>query len=274
MIPIRSTLPLLLVAMAACSSSNSNKGPINSLNTTFTESTDTIEITNDNVAFSFPRDETYDRGMFVAGANPREGTVPQILAFSQTDDTFAAVLRNNAGGISADVFIGRTTDLGALPDGSATLAGTYIGTWSEDDPVTYRTYISGDAKLEVNFAAMTVSGSVTNRTSPLFDFGEFAGPDGDPILFSFSGELILDEAPLSADGTFSGAARSVETIDGVTTTSSLSGAFDGLLGGETASEGVGRIFLEMPEIPATTDTSFPTPGLPAFREVGVFAVGH
>jgi len=125
-------------------------------------------------------------------------------------------------------FIERTVDTVAPTTGTAAFSGEYIGVLvGEEGQLLAENGTVGDALLNVDFGAGTVSGSVTNRTFVNVFTGEASGSD---VVF---GDITYADGTIDPDtGEFSGDASATIT-NGTEIANSLSGEFSGyLLGGE------------------------------------------
>ena len=155
---------------------------------------------------------------------------------SATDGTFAfaGVTSNSiaAVGLNEAVFpivdgqvvsrLGTTT---VPATGTATYSGDYAGFYTLGTVVD--AFVYGDAELNADFAANTISGTVTNRqlvdTTTLVQSPDFA-------------DLTLGSATVDANGGFSSTTSGGE-ISGATAT----GSYSGLLTGSNAQEAAGQI---------------------------------
>lgn len=128
-----------------------------------------MSILADGVDLSLPLDSGCDRGTFVGPADIAVGDDKgQIITISETESTFATDLLTHEAGATPQAFAGRTTTLDNLPTAQATLTGTYVGAFVNDDEDRLRQYITGDAAIDVDFDGMTIVGRIGNKTSDLF----------------------------------------------------------------------------------------------------------
>lgn len=236
-------------------------------NAAFVQDEGFLSITADDVDLNIPLYPDYDRGTFIAARTDRDDEGNQyVLALSETDNTFAAYLITRDDGATSQSFIGRTTELDALPTGVATLTGTYVGAFVNEERDNLRSYITGDTTIDVDFDAMTIAGRVENRTADLFELG---------IPFVLEDELAtidLAETSIAKDGSFSGENTRDAVFEDTTTTGEVAVNYAGLIGGASvdAPEIVGTIDVLRTSSGVTGVSSFQTSG----RETGVFVVGH
>lgn len=253
---IRSLTPLGCLTLAACGSTTDVPS--------FTVDSQTIAFQTKNNDLVLPLNERFDAGSFLGAAELEDGE-GQILALSEGDETFAAILLTRNEGVVAETFFGRTAQLGALPTGRATLEGSYVGVFENSENDTFRSYITGTAVFDVDLDAMTISGEVTEATTDLFELGL-------PFVLDEDARISFPESTILADGTFG-------TIDEQTTVNEEDGRetiettdYSGVLGGSTAegAELVGTVTRSFVTTRAQNNASITTTG----QQTGVFAAGH
>jgi hypothetical protein len=266
------TRPSILLAgmiLTSCSAAGPDLDITNPSNASFLQSEGFLSIVADGVDQSLPRYPDYDRGTFIA-ATDTEGRAGEgyILAISETDNTFAAYLLTRNEGATSQSYIGRTVTAESLPTGTASLTGTYVGSFVNEDEDTLRAYISGDASIDINFDAMTIEGMIENRTTRLY---------GLPFEFTLEEDLStieLVQTDILRDGAFAGTSEYMipSTDEGDKGVTNNVVSFAGLIGGASsgAPEVVGEIEVERTTTDIRMNANFESTSL----ETGVFAVGH
>ncbi len=111
--------------------------------------------------------------------------------------------------------------------GGAQFNGDYAG-------FTTTRRINGKARIDVDFAAATISGRVTDRI-----FRQ--RPDNVADVVNPLSTLVLEETSLGKDGTFSGVTAGGQIVNGQVLWNPAAGSFVGLIGGATGDEVVGTV---------------------------------
>ncbi|MEJ6399378.1 hypothetical protein [Yoonia sp. 208BN28-4] len=160
--------------------------------------------------------------------------------YNTTNPNFAIwtdVARSSAfgGDIYTSVIDGRASQ----PNASTTMNGTfiYVGDSVSDAIVVGapRTYNgTGDVALDVDFAADTIGGTVTNLSLIDVDTGAMLGAVNTTVF-------TLPSATLMADGTFENSASTSQTANGVVDTRDI--ALRGQINGAAADQASGAISI-------------------------------
>jgi len=256
---------LLAIALplAACSTSDEAATP----DASFVVTEDMLTLTPANGdSVTLPLDNQFDRNSFI-GAEQNTSTDPQqIIALSQSDDTYAALLIDRANGTTVDTFVGRNTQDVQSPTGQANLNGTYVGAFvpiDDAEEVDFEAYITGDVQITADFDAMTLGGNITNRTAVLTN--DQSGDEA-PAPFALDNIVQLTSTTINDEGSFGGQLETFAVGSSAGSEAQQTGSFSGLVGGTTdAPEIVGRITIE---------GSDDNPLARRFAETGVFAIGH
>lgn len=111
--------------------------------------------------------------------------------------------------------------------GSAQFNGDYAG-------FTTTRRVNGKARLDVDFAAATVGGQITDRI-----FRQ--RPDNVADVVNPLSTLILEQTSLGTDGTFSGVTAGGQIVNGQILWNPASGSYVGLIGGASGNEAVGTV---------------------------------
>ncbi len=266
---MRSFLPCIPLAstvlLTACGGSSSGLPIINSDGAALATDEGSVSLVTNELDVALDLNADFDRGPFRGASDLNADGEGQILGFAEGDLTFAAFLLNREVGASANSFFGRSGVAPALPTGQATLTGTYIGAFINETEDTTRSFIEGEATLDIDLDEMTIEGGVTNMTSDLFQLGL-------PFELSEEFDIVFPQAIVRSDGTFAalGERSVIDEEDGQETI--VATDWSGLLGGETFDdlEVVGRV-----DTVATTEG---VSGISSFvataRQSGVFVVGH
>ena len=221
------SIPLLL---SACGGGAT--GPalpiVNPDGAAFASDGETVSFSTDTLNIALPLNPEFDRGPFVGADNLSDDDFGSLLAYSETEDSFAALLLNRSEelGSQTELFFGRTRPVEALPSGTATLTGTYVGSTNDPDS-GFLIFFNGDVELDIDLDEKTISGGVENITLPLF------GLEG-----VFSQRIALLETSISRDGSFTGNVQNIEIESGETFDT---GTYQGLFAGSDAQEAVGTI---------------------------------
>lgn len=245
------------ITLSACSDgSGGPQNAVNPQNVSVDVTSEVLSLSGTGINVSVPnRNEPL--GSFETGETLDPEADFQFVATSVNDATFATILITEADGTAAQTFYGRTEGIDAFPTGSAIYTGSYVGTFQESNGGTLNARIQRDAQFQIDFDDMTVAGILDNGRTPLFGLTDSFG---NPLLFTLSYSMLLDQTDIKSNGTFSG---NVTLIENGTTIFPGAGEFAGAFGGTTAGEIVGeiRVFNEDRE-----------PEQPEFSEVGVFSV--
>jgi hypothetical protein len=148
-----------------------------------------------------------------------------------------------AGNVQRLAAFGRTSAAELPLTGSAEFNGDYVG-------FTPTRRVNGRASLDVDFAAATISGSITNRVLRL-------KPDNTLDAVNPLSTLDLGSATISNAGRFSGATTGGEIVNGQIVWNPATGSFAGLIGGATCNEAVGTVSVDHTD---TTGGSFQETG--------------
>jgi hypothetical protein len=150
-----------------------------------------------------------------------------------------------AGKVQNLASFGRTAPSEMPLIGSAQFSGDYAG-------FTTTRRINGDAQLDVDFAANTVGGRITDRLFRL-------RPDNTADVVNPLSTIVLEETTLGTDGSFQGVTGGGQIVNGQVLWNPATGSFVGLIGGATGNEAVGTVALTHRSPPGGT-----------FDEVGGF----
>jgi len=135
-----------------------------------------------------------------------------------------------AGNVQRLAAFGRRSAAELPLTGSAEFNGDYVG-------FTPTRRVNGRASLDVDFAAATISGSITNRVLRL-------KPDNTLDAVNPLSTLDLGSATISNAGRFSGATTGGEIVNGQIVWNPATGSFAGLIGGATGNEAVGTVSVD------------------------------
>ena len=164
----------------------------------------------------------------------------QFVYYATTEDRLAAVMvigtntsANPAGSVTYFTDVDSTMPI----TGSATYTGSYAGILagsSVEDEVNNNTHflMSGDVSLRADFAALEVSGVVTNRRARHRNSDNNAGDFGD---------ITIAAAPIGVDGTFTGTTSGGRLLQADWT--ATDGAVQGIFVGPRAESALGGIRL-------------------------------
>jgi len=141
--------------------------------------------------------------------------------------------------------------------GNATYTGEYVGFLTSLNNNEADAVFMGDVNLAVDFAAATVQGSITNRTT-------HSPADLTPHATEASTDVTLDQTTLTSSGAYTGTASggTFSINSGATVYSMKSGAYQGVVSGASAGETVGGVSIEFEKDSGGGPTGF--------RETGVF----
>jgi len=238
---------------------------INAENAVLEASETAITLTTNDLDLTMDFDPDLDLGPFTGARTvlSEEDGHDQVLLFSETDQSFAALLLTREESANADAFFGRSDADVILPAGQANLTGNYVGTYVLGD-TGFSGPMSGVLSLDVDFDEMTLNGGVTDRVIVLFDL---------PFTLNEEQDIVFPTMKINANGTFSAVGdRSIPSTDDpdrpIDITTEVTGAFAG--GGNTGLEAAGEVVVET----ITTGTRGITTQTATSKEVGVFVVGH
>ena len=162
-----------------------------------------------------------------------------LIKESASGKTYAYVAGGDGNGVGAaisGVEYGSRGDTELPAGGSAKFNGSYNGLFQQrsNQNVVYLT--SGDATLNANFDAGTISGKVSNRAFHNLVNGNQIGGTA---LYDF----VLDPTSIGGTGEFSGTVTGGYVIDGSASAGS-NGAFAGLIGGASGNEVAGAVSMD------------------------------
>ena len=173
-----------------------------------------------------------------------DATGTKHAAVAQTDHSLIYVAATNSATTPfAAIAYGRLTDTALPTSGSASFAGTYAGMFRRADvspanTVLYR--IRGNAALDANFGANTVSGSIINRK-----FYDLSGVWDTSFTLS---DVALASGSIDATGGFSGLTSGGQITGGAWL--ETTGAYQGVFAGPTAGEAVGGVLIDHAQLNA------------------------